>query len=59
MSDYAFIIGLEHYIADGLPRVQYAENDAQAIAEALKELGFIIDTVILSKNATKTIIDTS
>jgi hypothetical protein len=57
MSDYAFIIGIEHYIADGLPPVQYAENDAKAIAEALKDLGFIIDTVLLSKDATKTTIE--
>jgi Caspase domain len=57
VSDYAFIIGLEHYIADGLPTVQYAENDANAMAEALKELGFIVDTVLLSKDATKTAIE--
>lgn len=57
MSDYAFIIGLEHYIADGLPAVQYAENDANAMAEALKELGFAVDTLLLSKDATKTAIE--
>lgn len=57
MADYAFIVGLENYIANGLPAVQYAENDANAMAEALTALGFVIDTLLLSRDATKTIIE--
>ena len=57
MADYAFIVGIEHYVENSLPKVPYAESDATEMAEALKALGFEIDTLLLSKNATKTSIE--
>jgi hypothetical protein len=57
LADYAFVIGLENYILDGLRKVQFAENDGQAVANALRELGFIVDTILLSKDATKTTVE--
>lgn len=57
MADYAFIIGLEDYISNDLPSVQFAENDANEIAASLEQLGFTVDTLLLSKAATKTTIE--
>lgn len=57
VADYAFLVGLEHYISDGLPSVQFAENDANEVATALRQLGFTVDTLLLSKTATKTTIE--
>jgi hypothetical protein len=57
MADYAFIVGIENYIENSLPKVPYAEADATEMAEALKHLGFEIDTLLLSKSATKTNIE--
>lgn len=57
MADYAFIIGIEEYIGDSLPKVRYAEADAKEMAAALEKLRFTVDTLLLSKDATKTNIE--
>ena len=57
MADYAFIVGIENYIENSLPKVPFAEADAKEIAEALSKLGFEVDTCLLSTNATKTNIE--
>jgi uncharacterized caspase-like protein len=57
MADYAFIVGIENYIENSLPQVRYAEADALAVRDALSDLGFTVDSILLSKNATKTNIE--
>ncbi len=57
MADYAFIIGIENYTENSLPKVPYAEADATEMAKALKDLGFEIDTLLLNESATKTNIE--
>jgi len=57
MADIAFIIGIEEYINESLPKVRYAEADAISIGGALEALGFTVDTLLLSKDATKTNIE--
>jgi hypothetical protein len=55
----AFIIAVEEYQRRDIPRVDFAEADARAVAESLKYTGFSEDNVIvlLSSTATKTTIE--
>jgi formylglycine-generating enzyme required for sulfatase activity len=42
---YALVIGVEHYIPDQLSQLNYAEDDAVALGEALGKLGFEVITM--------------
>lgn len=57
MADYAFVIGIENYIGNSLPKVRYAEADALDMQEALQDLGFEVEPLLLSLNATKASIE--
>jgi len=57
MADFALIIGIEQYMTAGFPTVQYAEADAKGMADALKELGYDVDCVLVSQQATKNTIE--
>ncbi|MBI4964561.1 MAG: caspase family protein [Desulfomonile tiedjei] len=55
----AFVIAVEEYQRRDVPRVDFAEADARAVAESLRFLGLSEDNlvVLLSTNATKTTIE--
>src|ERR1700679_1492626 len=57
MADFALIFGIENYLTSGIGKVRFAEADANAIAEALSALGFTIDCILLSQQATKTMME--
>jgi uncharacterized caspase-like protein len=57
MADYALIVGIENYLTTSITPVRYAEADAQAVATALIELGFEVDCLLLSHQATKNILE--
>jgi len=57
MSDYALIVGIEQYMTTSLTPVRFAEADAKAMAEALAGLGFEVDSVLLSHQATKNTVE--
>jgi hypothetical protein len=53
MADYAFVVGIEQYLNSSFPNVRFAEADAREMAEALKDVGYEVDCVLLNQQATK------
>jgi hypothetical protein len=57
LADFAIVIGIENYLTPGIGKVRFAEADALAIASALDQLGFTVDCVLLSQQATKSTVE--
>ncbi len=54
---YALLIAVENYQDAAISRVQFATADATELAASLKVLGFIEQSILVDKLATKTVIE--
>jgi hypothetical protein len=53
-NSWAVVVGIDHYLTAGVPRLRYAVADARAVAQALPGLGFAANRVLLLENAAAT-----
>jgi hypothetical protein len=53
-NSWAVVVGIDHYMTAGVPRLRYAVADARAVAQALPGLGFAANRVLLLENAAAT-----